>query len=123
MFDPDCIFCKIIQKNVSSKIIKETVNILVIEDLNPKAPYHYLILPKKHIVNLSFVENAELSIVSEMLSLARDLSKEIAIKDNLQEPIHFNLISNNGVNAGQSVFHMHWHFLAGKNIYKNGLEL
>ncbi|MCG2756330.1 HIT domain-containing protein [Candidatus Dependentiae bacterium] len=123
MFSSNCIFCKIIQKQIPSTIIKETEDLMVIKDLYPKSPYHYLIIPKKHIENLCVIKDEELFILSKMGQVARDLSIEIAAQNNQSEPVAFNLVSNNGANAGQSVFHMHWHFLAGKNIYKDGLKL
>lgn len=123
MFNKDCIFCKIIKKEISSNIIKETEYILVVQDLHPKAPYHYLILPKKHIINLNHIEDKDLFYVLEMAKVIRDISKDIQKEKGLNEPLDFNIISNNGAKAGQSVFHMHWHFLAGKNLYEGDLSL
>jgi len=123
VYNSNCVFCKIIQKQIQATIVKETENIIVIKDLYPKSPYHYLIMPKIHIENLCFIKDEELNFLSEMGKIARDLAKEIAMQNNMSEPIAFNLVSNNGANAGQSVFHIHWHFLAGKNIYKDGLKL
>jgi len=107
-----CIFCKIITNKIPSKKIKETDSVLVIQDISPKAPTHLLIIPKKHIINLAHMQEDELSIITETLKMAQTLSKEIKTG--------FNLISNNGTDVGQSVLHLHWHFLAGKNFYKEG---
>ncbi|MFH1461537.1 MAG: HIT domain-containing protein [bacterium] len=123
MFDSNCIFCKIIKKEILSKIIKETEDILVIQDLHPKAPYHYLIIPKKHILNLNYLEEKDLFYMSEMAKIVKEISSDIQKEKNLNEPLSFNLISNNGRGAGQSVLHMHWHFLAGKNLYEGDLSL
>ena len=123
MFDQDCIFCKIIQKQISTKIIKENDFVLVIEDINPKAPIHYLILPKKHIININFLTDQDQKYYWEMIKITREIAKDIQEKDNLKDPISFNLISNNGVDAGQSVFHLHLHFLSGNNIYSSGFQL
>lgn len=123
MFNKDCIFCKIIQKEIPSKIIKETEHVFVVQDLHPKAPYHYLILPKKHIININYLEDADLFYVLEMTKVIKEISKDIQKEKGLTEPFAFNLISNNGAQAGQSVFHMHWHFLAGKDLYKGDLKL
>ena len=123
MFNKDCIFCKIIQKEIPSNIIKETEHILVVQDLHPKAPYHYLILPKKHIININHIEDEDLFYVLEMTKVIKEISKDIQKEKGLSEPLDFNLISNNGAKAGQSVFHMHWHFLAGKNLYEGDLKL
>lgn len=123
MLEKDCIFCKIIQKDVPSSIIKETDNILVINDLHPKAPYHYLIIPKKHIVNLNYFEDQDSKYLLDVFKVAKQIAIDIQNEKGLIEPAAFNLISNNGVDAGQSVFHMHWHFLAGKDLYKGDLKL
>lgn len=119
----DCIFCKIIRKDIPSKIIKETENILVIQDLHPKAPYHYLIIPKKHIINLNYFEDKDSDYLLGIAKIAKQIAIDIQNENNLDEPASFNLISNNGASVGQSVFHMHWHFLAGKDLYKSDLKL
>ena len=117
MLDQVCLFCKIIKNELPSKKIKESKVALVIEDIAPKAPIHYLILPKKHIENIAAITNDDSQYVFETIKMAQELSA------TLPSPGAFNLISNNGAQAGQSVFHLHWHFLAGKNIYEGGLRL
>ncbi|MCK4650592.1 HIT domain-containing protein [Candidatus Babeliales bacterium] len=123
MFESDCIFCKIIQKKVSAKIIKESEYSLVIEDMSPKAPIHYLILPKKHIININYLSDKDSKYAADMIKIARNIAQEIKEEKGLKEPLSFNLISNNGIQASQSVFHMHFHFIAGKNIYIDGFQL
>jgi len=115
----ECIFCKIINKEISSKIIDENEHVIVIEDIRPKAPIHYLIIPKIHVSNISNLSDTpeHNNLIVEMFKMIRKLSK------NFPEPKAFNLISNNGAQAGQCVFHMHWHILSGKNIYSSGLKL
>lgn len=113
----DCLFCKIIKKEISSTIIHETKTVLVIEDIAPKAPIHYLVIPKKHIENIHYLKECDSRLIWEMVKIAQDLANK------LPGSKAFNLISNNGVNAGQAVFHLHWHFLSGKNIYTHGLKL
>ena len=108
----DCLFCKIIDKQIPSNIIDENDHVLVIEDIKPKAPIHYLIIPKIHVINVNHLEDTDEhnTAVSSMFAMLRKLAK------NLAEPQAFRLVANNGAEAGQCVFHMHWHFLAGKNI-------
>ena len=107
-----CIFCKIITNQIPSKKIKETDSVLVIQDIAPKAPTHFLILPKKHIINLAHLQEEDLLIITKTIKMAHTLSQEAKMG--------FNLISNNGTDVGQSVLHLHWHFLAGRNFYKEG---
>ena len=108
----DCIFCEIIAKELPSTIITETNEIIVIKDINPKATIHYLILPKKHFSDLQSIENSDLELVTKMLKLAKDISK------NISDSNAFRLVINNGKDAGQIIFHLHIHFLSGKQISK-----
>ncbi|MFC1841510.1 HIT domain-containing protein [Candidatus Dependentiae bacterium] len=110
MNSKDCIFCKIISKEIPSKIVAENDDVFVIEDMHPKAPVHYLIMPKKHIVNVKELQDQDSHYVSKIMTMARDLSKKLSGDGS------FRLIMNNGSDAGQSVFHMHCHFLSGKKM-------
>lgn len=111
-----CIFCKIINQELPSTIIKQDDHTLVIQNIAPQAPIHSLILPKKHIENLNALADGDEVYAWSMLKMARDLGNELPSKA-------FNIISNNGAAAGQSVFHLHLHFLSGKNLYENGFKL
>ncbi|KKP35268.1 MAG: Diadenosine tetraphosphate (Ap4A) hydrolase and other HIT family hydrolase [candidate division TM6 bacterium GW2011_GWF2_32_72] len=106
----NCIFCKIIAKEIPSDIILENDDILVIKDLHPKAPIHYLIIPKKHIVNIKELHDADLLNAAQIMIAARELSRKLSGDGS------FRLIMNNGADSGQSVFHMHCHFLSGKKM-------
>lgn len=104
----DCIFCKIVARLIPSQIISETNHLLVIKDIFPKAPIHYLIIPKKHVADLMDLKDDQIS--NDILKMAQMLGQ------NLAGSPAFRLITNNGAAAGQSVFHLHFHFLAGKNL-------
>lgn len=104
----DCIFCKIIERLIPAQIIAETDQILVIKDICPQATIHYLIMPKKHVCDLMDLKDE--SVASDILFMAQILAK------NLDDNQAFRLITNNGAAAGQSVFHLHFHFLAGKKL-------
>lgn len=110
MVNQDCIFCKIIANQIPSKRIQETQDLIVIADIAPKAPVHYLIIPKKHIKNIQSCTDADQAMLGNILLMAQTLSK------NLPGNQEFKLISNNGASVGQSVFHIHVHFLAGKSL-------
>lgn len=105
-----CIFCKIIEKQVPAAIVLENTDVLVIRDINPKAPVHYLIIPKKHIVDLQSVNEKDEILIAKTLSVTKELSKQLP-------SYSFRLISNNGKESGQSVFHLHFHFLSGKQMH------
>ncbi|MFH1643727.1 MAG: histidine triad nucleotide-binding protein [bacterium] len=110
MQDSNCIFCKIINKQIPSDVVFEDDDILVIKDINPKAPIHYLIIPKEHIKNINDLEEKHSDLIWKMIKVAKKLASK------LDGAPSFNLVSNNGKEAGQIVFHLHWHFLAGKNL-------
>lgn len=103
----DCIFCKIISGQIPSKKIYETDDLIVIQDIAPKAPVHYLVVPKKHIKNLQSCSLEDQALLGSILLMTQTLSKQLP---GNQE---FKLVSNNGASVGQSVFHLHMHFLAG----------
>ncbi len=104
-----CIFCKIISGQIPSTKIQENDDVIVIKDIHPQAPIHYLIIPKKHIKNVQSCESQDQNLLGALFMMAQKLSTQTI---GAQE---FKLVSNNGASVGQSVFHIHVHFLAGKN--------
>lgn len=110
MADQNCIFCKIINKESPAKHIVETETVLVIEDIAPKAPIHYLIIPKKHVPTVADLNKKEFSLVADVAAMAKQLA------GNLSGSQSFRLVANNGADAGQCVFHLHFHFLSGKKM-------
>jgi histidine triad (HIT) family protein len=110
LMQDNCIFCKIIKKEVPSTIIKENEDVIVIKDLYPKSPVHYLIIPKKHFSDIRDLDYSEVNLAGKLLLMAKELSLDLAA------PKSFRLISNNGKESGQCVFHFHIHFLAGKQM-------
>lgn len=106
----DCIFCKIIKKEIPAKIIAENDSVIVIQDIAPKVPIHYLIIPKKHIVDVSQLQPEDKDLAGEILLMAKQLSESDSKAKS------FRLVSNNGKGVGQSVFHIHFHFCAGKEL-------
>jgi histidine triad (HIT) family protein len=102
----ECIFCKIIAGQIPSVIIAHDDQVIVIKDINPAAPIHYLIIPKKHLQDLTNFSTEDHIIWQSCLLMVQKLAQ-------LQGCQQFKLMSNNGYNAGQRVFHTHIHFLAG----------
>ena len=107
----DCIFCKIISNEIPSPRVYESENLIVIKDINPKAPVHDLIIPKKHIPDLSSVSNDDQVILSEILITAKKVSEIEGLKDR-----GYRIIVNNGKDGGQLVPHLHFHLLGGRNL-------
>lgn len=105
----DCIFCKIINKEIPSKFIFESENIIAFNDIHPQAPTHILILPKKHIETINDMEKEDINLIGELFYTAKQIAKEKGISS-------YRLAINVGEDAGQSVFHIHLHLLAGKKF-------
>tara|TARA_X000000368_G_scaffold113808_1_gene88800 strand:- start:1778 stop:2119 length:342 start_codon:yes stop_codon:yes gene_type:complete len=101
------IFQKIIEKEIPADIIFEDELCIVIKDINPQAPIHLLIIPKKQIPKLSDANNDDLEILGHLMLIVGNMSRQF----NVEEA--FNVVINNGENAGQTVFHLHIHLLAG----------
>ena len=91
----------------STKVV-ETENLIVIKDIYPKASIHYLIIPKKHVPDIQSLAAEDVTLAGDMIMVAQQLSRDVSGADS------FRLIINNGVSAGQRVFHLHMHFLAAK---------
>lgn len=104
-----CIFCKIISNEISAKLVAETDDLIVLNDIAPKAPTHQLIIPKKHVADIRELSVGDLPLGSKIFAMAQRLSKE-------QGDIPFRLLMNNGHSAGQRVMHIHVHFLAGASF-------
>jgi histidine triad (HIT) family protein len=104
------IFGKIITGELPAEKVFENERILAIKDLHPKAPVHLLIMPKKEIPNLQSVEEVDLPLIGEIITVAQSLASEYDIADG------YRLIVNNGATAGQSVSHLHFHLIGGKNL-------
>jgi len=103
----DCIFCKIVRRELPSKIEYEDADVIVFQNINPIAPVHVLIVPKKHIVNLSDVSELDKEILGKILLVAKEMSTKLGISGA------FRVAVANGENAGQSVFHLHFHLTGG----------
>tara|TARA_Y100000817_G_C16665762_1_gene459219 strand:+ start:410 stop:754 length:345 start_codon:yes stop_codon:yes gene_type:complete len=104
------IFEKIIDRELPANIIFEDDECIVIEDISPKAPIHLLIIPKKPIKKLSEAEKEDKVLLGHLMMVIKDVSKKLNIDDA------FNIVINNGEKAGQTVFHLHLHLLAGKSF-------
>jgi len=110
MTQNSCVFCSIVHKQLPASILLETDTVIAFKDRAPKAPHHYLIVPKKHLVDLSEAKVEDQALLGDLLLVAQQLSKTI------EGAAHFNLVVNNGIDAGQIVPHLHLHFLAGKRV-------
>ncbi|THV41156.1 histidine triad nucleotide-binding protein [Glycomyces buryatensis] len=111
MNDSDCLFCKIVAGDIPSTKVRETERVLAFRDLNPKAPTHVLVIPKDHYANVAELSRADPALAGEVLAVAAD----VADADGATES-GWRLLANSGANAGQEVFHVHFHVFGGKPL-------
>lgn len=107
----NCLFCKIVSGVIPSKKVYEDDRILVIEDIAPQAPVHLLLLPKRHVVNCLDMTEADDAVVGYIFRKAGEIARQFGVDES-----GFRLVQNNGAGAGQSVFHIHFHLLAGREF-------
>ncbi len=103
-----CVFCKIVAGKIPSTKVFESDRILAFEDINPKAPIHILLIPKKHYENLADGAS-DPALLGEIVARAASIARD-------QRSPDFRLVTNTGREAGQDVFHLHFHLLAGRRM-------
>ncbi len=107
----DCIFCKIANKEIKSSIIYEDEMIIAFNDLEPQAPTHILIIPKEHISSANEIDNSNSKVISRIYEVASKIAKEMNFDNR-----GYRIINNCGKDGGQSVNHLHFHLLAGRQL-------
>ena len=106
----ESIFTKILKKEIPGEIVYEDNDCFAIKDINPQAPIHLLIIPKKHIAKVSDANEEDKELLGSLLLASQKIAKEFDLDDN------YRLVINNGAKAGQTVFHIHIHLLGGKSL-------
>ena len=107
----DCIFCKIAQKEIPSTIVYEDEDVIAFNDLNPEAPVHVLVIPKKHIASANELTEENAGFISHVYVTAAKIAKELGIDES-----GYRIVNNCGADGGQTVFHIHFHLLGGKKL-------
>lgn len=105
----DCLFCKIAAGEIPAKVLFEDDQLLAFYDIDPQAPTHFLVIPKAHIHSCGAIEPAHEALVGHIFTVIARLTQELKLSD-------FRVVSNCGEAAGQSVFHLHFHVLAGRPL-------
>ncbi len=107
----DCIFCKIINKEIPATIVYEDDKILAFHDLSPVAPQHVLIIPKAHIDNMNGITEESGAVVGHIFTKMKEVAKQLGIEDS-----GYRIVSNCGVEGGQTVGHLHFHLAGGRQM-------
>lgn len=107
----DCLFCKIINKEIPSTIVYEDELIIAFKDIHPVAPVHILVIPKKHISSLNELEEQDEILVGKIYTVINKIAKQEGISEK-----GFRVIVNCGKDGGQEVKHLHFHLLGGKKL-------
>lgn len=105
----NCLFCKIIAGDIPSNKAYEDDLCYVFHDIDPQAPTHFLVIPKAHITSVSAVNEENEAIVGHMFSVIAKVTKQLGVDS-------YRVVSNIGEQAGQSVFHLHFHVLGGRDL-------
>ena len=108
----DCLFCKIIERKIPSSIVYEDERVFAFNDINPQAPTHVLVIPKRHIESLNEISTEDDQIVGELVRRAAAIAKERGISAG-----GYRTVFNTNREAGQTVFHIHLHLLGGRSMH------
>lgn len=107
----DCIFCKIARHEIPTGVVYEDDQMVAFKDLNPHAPVHVLLIPKKHIANLLDLSEEDAPLVGHILAAAKKIAQEQGVAES-----GFRVVANTNADAGQSVPHLHFHLLGGRHL-------
>lgn len=107
----DCIFCKIIAKKIPADVVYEDSEVLAFRDINPQAPVHVLIIPKRHVPSFMDIGERDSEFIAAIYKAAQKIARDLSVDKK-----GFRLVVNNGPDAGQAVAHLHFHLLGGRRL-------
>lgn len=113
-----CIFCKIVAGHIPSKKVYEDEDLYAFDDINPWAPVHFLIVPKRHIISLAHLEPSDTALMGHIMQLAPKLALQKGCKPYPEGG--FRIVSNTGAEGGQEVHHLHVHVMGGPRPWLRG---
>lgn len=108
----DCLFCKMAAGTIKPDIVYEDDLVLAFRDIAPQAPVHVLLIPKRHVANLDAAGGEDAALLAHLLLTARRVARELAVADN-----GYRLVNNCNRDGGQTVYHLHFHLLAGRALH------
>jgi histidine triad (HIT) family protein len=110
-FDPSCLFCRIATGEIPARTVHEDDLVFAIDDINPRAPVHQLVMPRSHIVSAAELGEGHAALLGRLFAVAATLAREAGLEER-----GFRLVTNVGEDAGQSVPHLHIHLLGGRSL-------
>jgi histidine triad (HIT) family protein len=110
-FDPECLFCRIAAGSTPADIVHQDDLVVAFRDINPKAPTHVLLIPRRHIHSAAELSANDAEMLGRLFSVAAQLARDEGVAER-----GYRLVSNVGAGAGQSVFHLHFHLLGGRSM-------
>ena len=111
MNDNNCIFCRVARGEIPAKVVRQNEQVMAFHDIDPKAPVHVLVIPRRHIAGVAQMQDDDDATLGAMFVMARDVATELGVSDS-----GYRLVINSGANAGQSVDHVHLHLLGGRQL-------
>ena len=111
MSEQDCLFCKILAGDIPADIVYESESAIAFRDINPQAPTHVLVIPRKHIATINDIEEADRALVGDLYLAAQEIAAEQGMAES-----GYRAVMNCNEGAGQSVFHIHLHVLGGRPL-------
>lgn len=107
----NCLFCKMVSGEIKPDIVYQDDDVLVFRDINPQAPIHVLVIPKRHVATLNDLRNDDGPLAGTLLLTARRIAKELGVAER-----GYRIVVNTNAESGQTVFHVHVHLLAGRSM-------
>lgn len=108
----DCLFCKIAAKTIPAKLVHEDDQVVAFDDINPQAPVHTLVIPRRHVASMAELNEADAGLLGHLLLVGNQIAKQKGIAEG-----GYRLVVNTGRNGGQTVFHLHLHLLGGRSMH------
>jgi histidine triad (HIT) family protein len=109
--DPNCVFCRIIRGEFGTEFVAANETAVAFRDIHPHAPTHILVVPRRHIASLNDLLPGDRKLAADLLGLAADVARQAGIVES-----GYRVLTNNGPDAGQTVFHLHFHVLGGRPL-------
>ncbi|MCX5721451.1 MAG: histidine triad nucleotide-binding protein [Nitrospirae bacterium] len=107
----DCLFCKIVARTIPAPLVYEDDLVVAFDDINPQAPIHTLVIPRKHVVSLAELQDSDAELLGRLLLVGSKVAKLKGIAES-----GYRVVVNTGSHGGQSVFHLHLHVLGGRHL-------